>query len=70
MTVFEYKICGSHINHADTVLGVFLDSKFYFHQLVDYTLLQALKLLDIIHTINFSSIFRQSSDVIFYISYI
>jgi hypothetical protein len=30
---FVYKLCGSHINHMDTIkdLGIILDAKLYFH---------------------------------------
>jgi hypothetical protein len=37
-TALQYKLCGSCINHRDTIknLGIFLDSKCYFHRHVDY----------------------------------
>jgi hypothetical protein len=47
MIAFMYKLCGAHINRTDIVKdrGVFLDSKFYFRQYVDYIFSRALKLL-------------------------
>jgi hypothetical protein len=52
---FKCKHCESRINRTDTIkdLGVFLDSKLYFNQHVDYIFSQASKLC-LIRAITFS----------------
>jgi hypothetical protein len=56
MISFGYKLCGSRINHTDTLkdLGIILDTKLYFHPHVDYIFSQALHLLGLIRVIIFS----------------
>jgi hypothetical protein len=55
MITCEQKLCASRIIPADTIkdLAVFLDSKLYFHQHVDYIFSQALKLLGLTRDVTF-----------------
>jgi hypothetical protein len=56
MIPFRYTLSGSDIGRTDTVkdLGVFLDSKLYFYQILSYTSSQALNFLGLICSITFS----------------
>jgi hypothetical protein len=53
---YHYRLGNSVILRADCIkdLGVYFDSKLYFHQHVDYLLSHTLKLLGLIRTITFS----------------
>jgi hypothetical protein len=53
---YEYRLGNSVILHAVCIkdLGIYFDSKLYFHQLVNYLFSHALKLLELIRTITFS----------------
>jgi hypothetical protein len=52
----KYKLRDSYITRTDCIkdLGVFIDSKLYFHSHVDYIFSQSIKLLGLIHNITFS----------------
>jgi hypothetical protein len=54
--LLKYKPRDSYITHTDCIkdLGVFIDSKLYFHCHVDYIFSQSIKLLGLIRNITFS----------------
>jgi hypothetical protein len=54
--LLKYKLGDSYITSTDciNVLGVFIDSKLYFHSHVDYIFSQSIKLLGFISNITFS----------------
>lgn len=60
MLTFDHVLCDSGISCIDCIndLIVFLDSKLYLHQNVDYLFSHAAKLLDLIRTITFSFFIR------------
>jgi hypothetical protein len=54
--IYEYKLCQSSITRTDSIedLGVFLDYKLHFHNLVNYIYSQFIKLLDRVRCVTFS----------------
>jgi hypothetical protein len=53
---YSYQLCRATITRASSIkdLGVFFDSKLYFHNHVDYVLSESIKLLGLIHSITYS----------------
>jgi hypothetical protein len=58
--IYDYKRCQSSIARTDSIkdLGVCIDNKLHFHDQINYTFSQCIKLLGLVRsiTINFSSI--------------
>jgi hypothetical protein len=54
--IYYYKLCHSSITHPDYIkdLGVFTDSKLWFHNHVDYIFSWCIKLLGLVRTLTFS----------------
>jgi hypothetical protein len=53
---YEYQLCQAAITRTSTIkdLGVFFDSKLYFHSHVDFIFSECIKLLGLIRSIAFT----------------